>query len=179
MKLIDVHAHLESKKFDKDLDSVIERFREAGGEFVVNSGVNPATNRKALALSEKHDVVKASFGMYPIDAIADRFSDFGEEGYLREIEAYDVDEELAWIEEHKDECVAIGEIGLDFKVVENTTDEMKAAQEEVFRKVLKLAKKIEKPVVIHSRGAELRCFEVLEEMEMDKVVMHCYCSFIK
>ena len=93
MKLIDVHAHLEGEKFSGDLDSVIERFKEAGGEVVINSGVNPETNRQSLELSEKYDIVRASFGMYPVDAIADRFSDFGEEGYLRHVEAYDVDEE--------------------------------------------------------------------------------------
>ena len=176
MKLIDVHAHLEGEKFEGDLDEVVARAEKAGVKVVVNSGVNPETNRKSLELAGKYDIMRASFGMYPIDAIADRFSDFGEEGYLREIEAYDVDEELEWIEEHKDDCVSIGEIGLDFKVVENTTDEMKEAQEEVFRKVLKLAKKIDKLVVIHSRGAELRCFEILEEMEMKEVVIHCFCG---
>ena len=176
MKLIDVHAHLESGKFEGDLDEVIGRCRE-GGVVVINSGVNPETNRKSLELAERYpDIVKVSFGMYPVDAIADRFSDFGEEGYLRHVEVYDVDEELAWIEEHADECVAIGEIGLDFKVVENTTDEMKVAQESVFRKVVALAKRIDKPVVIHSRGAELRCVEILEELEMKDVVMHCFCG---
>ncbi len=176
MKLVDVHAHLEGEKFEGDIDEVVSRAEKAGVKVVVNSGVNPETNRKALALSEKYDIVRASFGMYPVDAIADRFSDFGEEGYLREIEAYDVDGELAWIERHKDDCVVIGEIGLDFKVVENTTDEMKVAQEEVFRKVVALAKKIDKPVVIHSRGAELKCVEILEEMGMKNVVMHCFCG---
>ncbi|MBT7102504.1 TatD family hydrolase [archaeon] len=204
MKLIDVHAHLEGEKSEEGLDAVVDRAEKAGVKVVVNSGVNPETNRKVLELSEKYDIFRASFGMYPIDAIADRFSDFGappqvpseegKDGYLRGIEAYDVDDELKWIEEHADDCVAIGEIGLDFKVVENTTDEMKVAQEEVFRKVLKLAKKIDKPVVIHSRGAELRCFEILEEMgfaapkgvppaqkasaDADKVgiVIHCFCG---
>jgi len=47
VKLIDVHAYLEHEKFGEDLDSVIERSREAGGEFIIESGVNPATNRVA------------------------------------------------------------------------------------------------------------------------------------
>jgi TatD DNase family protein len=174
MKLIDVHAHLESGRFGKDLDSVIERFKEAGGKVVINSGVNPETNRKSLELAEKYDVVKVSFGLYPIDALAKEVEESSE--FLRKVEAFDVDEELDWIKEHKDECVAIGEIGLDYNWPEFQSDEIKEAQKDVFRKVLRLAKKIGKPVVVHSRKAERDAVEILEEMEMKDVVMHCFCG---
>lgn len=174
MKLIDVHAHLESEKFKGDLDSVIERFKKNGGEFIINSGTDPKRNRETLELSKKYDIVKCSFGMYPVG------------------EYEDIDGELAWIEKHKDVCVAIGEIGLDFD-----NDERKANAEEqkkLFRKMLELAKKLDKPVVIHSRQAELEAIEILEEYfvapkgvpcaqmastEVDKrgkVVMHCFCG---
>ena len=46
----------------------------------------------------------------------------------------------------------------------------------MFRKTLELAKKLGKVVVIHSRQAELEAIEILEEMKMDKVVMHCFCG---
>lgn len=35
MKLIDIHAHLEHARFKDDLDSVIEKFKKAGGEFII------------------------------------------------------------------------------------------------------------------------------------------------
>jgi len=154
MKLVDVHCHLESSRFKEDLDEVIERFNEAGGKFVINSGTDPERNRATLKLSEKYDVVKCSFGMYPV-------GDYN-----------DVDGELAWIEEHADACVAIGEIGLDFD--KGNSDAEK--QEKLFRKMLGLAKKLDKTVVIHSRAAELEAIEILEEMRMGKVVMHCFCG---
>jgi TatD DNase family protein len=175
MKLVDVHAHLEGSRFEKDLDEVVARFEKAGGKFIVTSGVNPETNRKSLELAEKYDIVKASFGLYPIDSIADKFEGLADD-YLRAIPVFDVDEELVWIREHAKDCVAIGEIGLDFKVVKDldNIEEIKVAQEEVFRKVLSLAKELGKTVVIHSRGAEERAIEILEEMKMEKVVMHCF-----
>ena len=175
MKIVDVHAHLEGSRFSEDLDEVVSRFEDAGGKFIVTSGVNPETNRKSLELAKKYDVVKASFGLYPIDSIADKFAGLADD-YLRKIPAFDVDEELVWIREHADDCVAIGEIGLDFKVVKGLEDidEIKVAQEEVFRKVLKLARELGKTVVVHSRGAEERAIEILEEMKMDKIVMHCF-----
>ena len=73
-------------------------------------------------------IVKVSFGVYPIDSIADKISDFGEESVLRDVENIDVDSELKWIENNKDSCVAIGEAGLDYKVVEGFNEE----QREVF-----------------------------------------------
>ena len=154
MKLVDVHAHLESEKFKGDLDSVIERFKEAGGEFVINSGTDPERNRQTLELAEKYGIVKCSFGMYPV-------GDYD-----------DVDGELVWIEEHANVCVAIGEIGLDF---DKGRDDFEK-QEKLFVKMLELAKKLDKTVVIHSRKAELEAVEILEEMEMKNVVMHCFCG---
>jgi len=159
MKLIDVHAHLESKRFEGDLDEVILRARDAGVEVVINSGVNPTTNRQCLELAEKYDIVKVSFGIFPIDAIADKISDYGEESDLRHVEAFDLDDELAWIEENKDKCVAIGEVGLDYKIVPGTEE----LQKEAFRKIVALAKKIDKPLLIHSRKGEEDVIDILEE----------------
>jgi len=175
MKLIDVHAHLEHSKFERDLDKVISRAKKAGVKLIINSGVNRETNRRALEISEKYDIVECSFGIYPVDALA-REMELGEaEGFLRDIEGFDVDEELKWIEENKDKCVAIGECGLDYNIEEiRSSDEAREKQKEVFRKVLKLAKKIDKVVIVHSRKAEFDAIEVLEEMKMKNVVMHCF-----
>ncbi len=174
MKFIDVHAHLEHEKFEKDLDEVINRCREKN-IVVINSGVNKSTNRLALDLSKKYDIVKASFGIYPIDALAREMTELEASGFSRDIEEIDVDEELKWIEENKNKCVAIGEIGLDYNWEEIRSDKKaREKQKEIFRKILRLAKRIDKPVIIHSRKAEEDAIEILEEMRMKKVVMHCF-----
>jgi len=157
MKLVDVHAHLEHLKFEKDLDEVVGRFVDAGGKMIISSGTSPEKNREALELSKRFNCVRASFGMYPV-------GNFGK----------DIDGELDWIEEHVNDCVAIGEIGLDFD--NNSRKEDMERQKELFRKMLKFAKKIGKPVVIHCRKAEVETIEILEEMKMERVVMHCFCG---
>ncbi|MFH1521663.1 MAG: TatD family hydrolase [archaeon] len=174
MKLIDVHAHLDHARFEKDLDEVVERFKKVGGKFIFSSGVNPATNRKALEIAEKYKIVKCSFGLYPIDALAKEIKNGEASGFLRNIEDFSVDEELDWIEKHANDCVAIGEIGLDYNWKDFQTEEMRKKQKKVFRKVLDLAKKIGKTVVIHSRKAELDAIEILEDMKIKKVVMHSF-----
>ncbi|MEI6058539.1 MAG: TatD family hydrolase [archaeon] len=176
MKLIDVHAHLETKKFEKDLDEVIARAHEKK-MIVINAGVNPATNRRALEIAEKYpEVIRVSFGMYPIDALAKEVKTGESDGFLRDIEKFDVDEEIKWIEKNKDKCIAIGEIGLDYNWEDFQTGEAKEMQKGVFRKLLSLAKKIKKPVIIHSRKAELDAIDILEGegWKNENVIMHCF-----
>ncbi len=171
MKYIDVHAHLDMERFAEDIDDVITRAKE-NDCYIVSSGVNSVANRKVLEFSRKYDNVLASFGIYPIDGIISKFPNLNDDG-SREILPFDVDKELAWIREHKDECVIIGEIGLDFKVIE-ATPEIKVAQIENFEKIIEFSKEIEKPILIHTRGAELECIELLEKHKAKNVIMHCF-----
>ena len=104
-----------------------------------------------------------------MDSIADKIPNLDED-FLRHVEKFDVDKELKWIEKNKDFCVAIGEIGLDYKIIPGTED----LQKEVFVKALRLAKKIDKTVVIHSRKAEADVIKVMEKEGMKRVMMHCF-----
>lgn len=171
MKLIDIHAHLESSQFKKDLKEVIERAKKAGVTTIINSGVNRETNRETLKLSKEYEIIKCSFGIYPIDAIAKEIEFNGEE-FPRDIKSFDVDEELDWIEKNKNSCVAIGEVGLDYNWPDFT--KYKEKQIQIFEKTIILAKKIDKPLIIHSRKAELDAINILEKHKCKKVVMHCF-----
>lgn len=171
MKLVDVHCHLDDSRFDKDLNEVLKRFEDRGGEVLVTSGVNRVSNRRVLELARKYEVVRAAFGVYPIDALA---GEVDESVLHRKLEVFDVDEELDWIREHEDECVAVGEIGLDYNWEEFSDGEMRKKQKEVFRKCLRLAREIDKVVVIHSRKAEADAIEILEDEGMERIVMHCF-----
>jgi len=174
MKLIDVHAHLDHSRFSGDLSKVLDRAEKAGVELIICSGVNPETNRRILDIAENYDIVKPSFGLYPIDALAKEFEMGEADGFLRNVDKFDIDEELDWIEKNADKCVAIGEVGLDYNWKEFQSEEMREKQKEVFRKILSLVKKLDKPVIIHSRKAELDVIEIVEEFGMEKVVLHCF-----
>lgn len=184
MKLVDVHCHLNHKRLEEDLDKVVERFIEGGGEVLITSGVNKTTNRETLEIAKRFEVVRATFGIYPTDALVAEMSEGESNGFARDLEGFDVDEELGWIKENKESCVAIGEIGLDYNWKEFQTEEMREKQKEIFRKCLKLSKEIDKPVVIHSRRAEADAIDILESqlgtddqagrVNSPKVVMHCF-----
>lgn len=160
MLLFDVHAHLDFPEFDNDRGQVIERAKEAGVKVIVDNGVDPASNRRVLELSERYPLVRPSFGFYPVHV--------AEEGLEK------VKEELAWIEQHKP--FALGEVGLDFKVGDDNPhgDMHKEVQVEAFRLFVRLAKKLDVPIIVHSRKAETEVIDVLEEEGAGKVVMHCF-----
>jgi TatD DNase family protein len=168
VNLIDAHCHLESDRFKEDLKDVIKRAGKAGVKRIIVSGVNPSTNRKVLDLvEENYHILVTSFGIYPVDAVANSV-EIGE--FLRYVEKFDIDEELKWIEENSHKCVAIGEVGLDYKIVEGHND----LQKENFRKCIALALKLDMPLIIHSRKGEADALGLLEEMGAKKVMLHCF-----
>ncbi|MFC1705102.1 TatD family hydrolase [Nanoarchaeota archaeon] len=172
MLLVDIHAHLDHAKFKDNLDQVIENARKAGVKTIITSGVNAATNKIALELQEKYlDIVKASFGLYPIDALAQEL-EVDSDSFVRDVEKLDVDQQLDWMEENKDKCIAIGEVGLDYHWVKDKQQEMKY----VFDKVIAVVEKIKKPIIVHTRKAEQDCVDMLESSTIDpkKVVLHCF-----
>ena len=159
MGFIDVHAHLDRYPED-ELPAIISNAKSAGVSIIVSSGIDNCSNRKVLEICKKYDIVKASLGLYPPDALMEE----------KETDALpDLDEELAFIEKNRNHIVSIGEIGLDYF---NGKD--KDLQKKFFIELLNLAKKIDKPVIIHSRKAESDALDILESMQMKKVVLHCF-----
>ena len=169
--LCDCHAHLDHSRFFGKLDKVILNCKKKKC-YVITSGVNKSTNRKALEISEKYDNVYCSLGLYPIDALAKEM----ESGdFPRSVEKLDVDEELEFISKNKNKIVGIGECGLDF----HWDTKHKEEQKKVFLKVISLAEKIKKPLIVHSRKAELEAIEILESSKIKNVVMHCFFGKLK
>jgi TatD DNase family protein len=161
MILVDVHAHLDFPEIEKELDAIIERARAAGVRAIITNSVAPESMRRTLDISKKYDIVKAALGLYPPDALEK------ESGKKNKISA----KELDFIEKNKDSIIAIGECGLDYY---NGRD--KETQIDLFKKQIELAKKLDKPVIVHSRKAEEDVIRILEESGHKKVVLHCFCG---
>lgn len=172
MNLIDVHCHLNHAQFKEDLPEVIKRAQAVGIKIIIVSGVNTQANREVLKLSQQYPIIKASLGIYPIDALG--LSE-GETGLPRQPQPINLEEEFKFIEKNKDNIIAIGEIGMDFHWAGKETTGEKQADN--FRKIIRFAKRIHKPIVIHSRKAEAECIQILaEEIPHQEipVIMHCF-----
>ncbi|HME86964.1 MAG TPA: TatD family hydrolase [Candidatus Nanoarchaeia archaeon] len=164
---VDAHCHLTHKSLKDQLPDVIKRAKEKGVVAVICSGVNVPTNREVLALHKKYpDFVKVSLGLYPIDLIGME----EESGLERQVEPFDLDDELKFIEKNKNDILAIGECGLDYHWDKTHHDEQKAN----FTKIIEFAKRINKPLIVHTRKAEADCIELLERLGAKKVQLHMF-----
>jgi len=130
MRLIDAHAHLDDRTFDKDRAAMIaDLFAADIG--VITVGADLASSREAVRLAERHRGIWATIGVHPHDAKTVTPS------VLRELE------DLA----KSPRVVAIGEIGLDYYRDLSPRD----VQRRAFAEQLELAKRLELPVVVHNR----------------------------
>ena len=96
MKLLtDIHSHLEL--FKKELDEILENAKKVGFKVVITAGINPETNRKALKLAKKYDIVQCSLGVYPRSALKRETKD-GE--FPLNLEEFDILKEIGFIKEY-------------------------------------------------------------------------------
>ena len=166
--LIDIHCHLDHHDFNKDREIIVENAKKANVKVILTAGINPETNRKTLALAEKHDIVKACLGIYPIETLQKDI----EQGQLPLKEnKFDIDEEISFIKKNKNKIMAVGEVGLDYSQGENAK-----SQKILFQKMIDLAEQISKPIIIHSRKAESDCIDTLQSSKLKKIIMHCFCG---
>ncbi len=156
MKLVDSHAHLNDSRFRGDLGQVLERAQAAGVAAIINVGYDLASAARAVETAGRYNGVYAAVGVHPHDA------DRQPEDYLDRLG------QLAC----RQKVVAIGEMGLDF--YRNLSPA--PVQEKVFREQLRLARRLNLPVIIHDRDAHEQVLAVLKEEGAETVggVMHCF-----
>jgi len=70
--------------------------------------------------------------------------------------------------------IALGECGLDKHYLKDDTTF--AEQERVLRKLMRIAKKYDLPIILHTRKAEERVLELLIEEGVVKADFHCFCG---
>jgi TatD DNase family protein len=156
--LIDTHCHLDPGACPDGEDAVIARARAAGVQAFVAIGVGadlgPA--RFVTELAAHRPDVWATVGLHPHDASVmnpDMFAEL---------------EQLAPLPR----VCAIGEIGLDYHYMHSSRE----AQKDVFRRMIALARKHKKPIVVHTREAAEDTLGILEEEGAREVggIIHCF-----
>ncbi|MEH6946501.1 TatD family hydrolase [Bacillus sp. JJ634] len=159
--LFDTHVHLNAEQFEEDLTEVIKRAQEAGVANMIVVGFDRPTITRAMELVETYDFLYAAVGWHPVDAIDMTNAD------------------LEWIESlaAHPKVVAIGEMGLDYYWDKSP----KEIQMEVFRKQIRLARRVKLPIIIHNREATADIITILREEEASLVggIMHCFSGSVE
>lgn len=154
IKLVDTHCHLNHKDFNDDREDIFKEIEE-NMEFVVNIGYDLSSSRKSIEYAEKYKNVYATVGLHPTD-IGDEWNPIVENALL----------EMG----KNEKVVAIGEIGLDYHWM--TKNE--SVQKQWFREQMEIARKLNKPVVIHTREATEDTVKILKEFPDLHGIVHCY-----
>lgn len=123
-------------------------------------GSNILTSKQSIKLAHNYDFIYASVGIHPHDA-------------QKEFDKVEEIERLAL----QEKVVAIGEIGLDYYY----NDPPKEFQKEVFIKQIRLAKKLNLPIIIHDRDAHGDILDILkQEWTKDlRGVFHSYSGSVE
>ena len=166
--LVDVHAHID-RFSDKELIEVIKRAEKEKVIAIITQGVTHENNLKVLELTDKFKIIRPALGLYPLNALNVKVVEGYEKIDYDRNTKYNADETLEFIKKNKDKISAIGEVGLDLKF---STD--LKAQIKNFEKIIDLSEKIKKPLIVHSRGAEKECVELLETSKNKKIIMHMF-----
>jgi TatD DNase family protein len=165
--MIDTHCHIDEEAFLPNREEVIQRQRENGVEAMIVPGVNAASIPTVLDVCRRHPgYCYPALGLHPEDVKADWQTQL------------DIVEKA--IRAHRDELVAIGEIGLDYYWDKT----YKAEQQEVLRRQLLLARELDLPVILHNRESTEDIIRIVREVQMMKCenakmnklvgVFHCF-----
>jgi TatD DNase family protein len=146
MRFIDSHLHLAD--FPDSAQPL--RFARSSGTLLMTAGIDRGSSLEGLSHSRSYpSLVRAFVGVHPSEAKKENLN--------------------GWFEEALHEASGAGEIGLDPKY-----SQVKGVQESLFRAQLELAEKLEKPVQVHSRGAETECLEILGSSRIIGVLLHWF-----
>lgn len=159
--LIDSHVHLEMPQFDKDRQEVINRFLENGVGLIINIGSNLESSRKALKYAQHYGFIFAAIGIHPHD--------------IKNADAETYSELETLLQNEK--VIAVGETGLDFFKNYSPRD----LQIEGFKNHIQIAKRYNKPIIVHCREAEGEVLSILKNESAKDVggIMHCFSGSMK
>lgn len=158
--LIDTHCHLQSENYDNNKKIIEDSFKNNVSIMIIN-GYDLKNNIEAIELANEYDNVYAAIGYGPSVA-----SDI-------------TGDDLIILEEQlkQSKVIAIGEIGLDYY----WNKENKECQKSIFRKQIELAKKYNKPVIVHNREATNDVYTILKEEDISSTggILHCFNASVE
>lgn len=156
--MIDSHCHLNMLKLEPyggDLSALVNAAQEAGVKHILCVGTDLENSKTVIEIAKRFPNVSASIGLHPSD----------------KVDKEPTIEDLVKLANHP-KVVAIGETGLDYYYNKEGWDEMG----DRFRKHIRAAFQVKKPLIIHSRSAQEDTIRILKEENAEKVkgVMHCF-----
>ena len=164
--MIDTHCHLDGEEFAEDLETVVQRAREAGVEAIGVPGIDVKSCETVLALCRQYPgYCYPMLGLHPEEVRADWEDSLGT-----------VLSEFTALRTHSEPSpaspVAVGEVGLDFY----WSREFEKEQLLAFEEQVKWSVELQLPLMIHCRKAQNELVAILKRYK-DRLtggVFHCF-----
>ncbi|MWN89409.1 YchF/TatD family DNA exonuclease [Gilliamella sp. Pra-s65] len=160
MFLIDSHCHLDSLDFSTK--SIKDVLQEAVNNDVKHC-LSVATTLSGYE-SMKHQLTpykhQCSFscGIHPLNL---------------DDEKYDADRFQSLAQENN--VIALGETGLDYYYQQDNLEQ----QQENFKEHIRLGRKLNKPIIVHTRNAKQDTLRILKDEHVHSGVLHCFTEDIE
>ena len=154
--MIDSHCHLDHEPLNSDLENIIKRSKEIGITKLLTISTSKESFLKIKKIIKEDEMIYGTVGIHPHETKNNEINtEFLEKN----------------IKDNK-KIIGIGETGLDFYY--NNSEKEK--QIESFRIHIEAAARTNVPLIIHSRSAEDKTFEILNEYKDRnlKILMHCF-----
>lgn len=156
--LIDTHCHLDMEAYSTDFSTTLDTAYQHNIKTIITIGIDESSSKRAVELAEAHTMLFATVGVHPHD--------------VEHITETTLNTLATLAEEHKDQVVGYGEIGLDYAKQYAPQD----IQRHSFARQLALSKELQLPVIIHDREAHDDTIRLLKAEAPFKYggVMHCF-----
>lgn len=159
--LIDTHAHIDmGVNEETSLSDIISEMNEFGVKKAIIPAVEVSTQDKVVEIANSEENIFGMVGLFPSEA----------KTFTPEFE-----EKMEEIARNNSKIVAVGEIGLDYYWDKSFVD----LQKEVFIKQIKMAQRLNLPIVVHDREAHKDCFDILKENKAEHVLFHCFSGSVE
>ena len=154
--MIDSHCHLDHEPLYSDLNNVIKRSKDIGIKKLLTISTSVESFSRVKDIVKKDDIIFGTIGIHPHEADKNEI---------------DIEFIIKNLNLHK-KIIGVGETGLDFYY--DNSDRNK--QIESFKLHIEAALKANIPLIIHSRNAEEKTFEILNDYKDKKlkILMHCF-----
>jgi len=153
--LVDTHAHLCDPCFDKDRLEVIRRAEKAGVCAIICVGETINDAKRNLELACQYPQLLPAAGLYPAHV-----------DYNRAEAMYEL------IKKERARLTAIGEVGLDYRLV--TDREQRAKSLDIFAGFIDLSLSLDLPLNVHSRSAGRHAVDLLLKKGARRVQLHAF-----
>ena len=156
--IVDSHCHLDFEPMSKSLEEVLDRASKIGVKYLLTISIKDEGFKNILDITKRFKQVYGTYGIHPHEA-----------GSHLNINCVEIIKKINLSKK----IIGIGETGLDYYYEHSDSTNQKI----LFKEHIKASQKLNLPLIVHTRSAELDTYEILktEKMKKDfKVLIHCF-----